>query len=467
MRNRPTGGFWRGLSRPVKVAVAAVSILGVGAVLSATIGVNPSASSYRIDISSAVPRPQRLIVGVGTHFGIGGEYGYDPVKSAARIADLGLDSFRDDLGWQSATPAGVDGPVTIPVKLRDFMRLTSARPLLILNGGNGAVEGGKAPVTPAGRSAYARFAQAVARLPASQKPMLEIWNEWNLTADRQPKFIIGEGVSTDPRSAANYAPLAEQATAAIRRADIQIPVIIGATGVDPDWDWISGVYRRGGAREATGVSIHLYNHCERPADRTASRAIDHALAFHSKLMQAGGSATTPVYVTEFGWPTATGGGCAIDRQVSGDNIAQFLLWSAATPWVKGAWVYQLKDQGRDGHDVEHNFGLYDYDFAPKPAACMVRETLELIKSASAWRVDRPDRDVFLALARTSVGTRLVAWTSSASHRAKLTLSDGKQVSAHILCGATAAPANTIDVGPTPVVMDVSALNGTAIGLKML
>lgn len=45
------------------------------------------------------PRPVPLIVGVGVHFGIGGDYGYDPARTAQAMETVGASSFRDDLTW--------------------------------------------------------------------------------------------------------------------------------------------------------------------------------------------------------------------------------------------------------------------------------------------------------------------------------------------------------------------------------
>lgn len=422
--------------------------------------------SYDLDPSKLETRSAPMILGVGTHFGIGGEYGYDPVLSAQKIRELGFDSFRDDFSWEASQPSGPGDAVAPVDRLRVFMNLTNAQPLLILTGHHSRVDGGKAPLTGEARQHFAHFTSLAVRSTAKWRPMFEIWNEWNLTAERKEGFLKGEGDASDPRAAVHYAPLAKVATAAAKAVDPAAPVLIGADAIDADWGWITSVVRRGGDAGADGISVHLYNHCERLAsDRSARQAIDALQALHDKL-KAMNNREPRIYVTEVGWPTITGQGCVIDRKVAAQNFAQFILWSAAKPWVKGIWLYQLKDQGRDANELEHNFGLYDYDYRPKPAVCAVREAAALARGARGWRISRPNSDFFLAMADMPGGPRLIAWTSDESKRGKILLPDGRAASYSVLCSGVRANGGAIDVGAMPVVIDLAGLAEDSVRLEL-
>lgn len=412
--------------------------------------------TYHVDPSTTAARTVPLIMGVGTHFGIGGDYGYDPQKSADAIASLGLDSFRDDFSWGAFKAGGLTQPGQLPPKLEGFMRLTRARPLLILDFPNPQVEGGKAPLTAQGQSAFAQFAVQASAALASYRPMYEMWNEWNLTAAHGQPRMQGEGDASDPRAAAHYAPLAIASSGALRRADPGTTILVGAAGVDPGWPWVKSIVGRNALQSANGLSVHLYNHCEPDVThRTAEEAIDNVEQLQRSLI-ARGRGATPIYVTEFGWPTASSGGCVITRDASANNIAQFMLWAAATPWMKGVWVYQLKDQGRQLGNIEDNFGLFDYDYRPKPSACLVKDALTLVKSARSWRMDRPLNGLFLAQAQTARGPRLIAWTARQDIHASLSVPRGAQWSWRTLCTKDSTPASgTIAIGPRPVVIDTS------------
>ncbi|MFG1181433.1 cellulase family glycosylhydrolase [Xanthobacter versatilis] len=405
-------------------------------------------------------RPDPFITGICVHFGIGGEYNYIPTKTAELVDEIGFDSFRDDLAWPVFDAPGTPPGVLRPTRLFDFMKLTKAKPLLILSHSNPAVDGGVKPMNEAGRTAYADFAVRAAAATRSSNPMFEIWNEWNLTGGQRPPWLVGAGVDSDPRAAAHYSALARTTIAALRTTEPTTTLLSGAVGSDPGWQWTQAIVRDGAIKNASGLSVHLYNHCEPDVrTRNATDIIDRLGDLQSRLRAQTG-ADVPIYLTEFGWPTARRP-CVITQTAAADNIAQVLLWSAATPWMKGAWIYQLKDQGRSLDELEENFGLYDYNYNPKPAACAVREAIKLIKASTTFRLERPFRDVFILQATTPQGIRLVGWTTRAEAKGTLRLPNREPTRTKALCNAGPAPAsNTIALGPEPVIVDLDAANVT-------
>jgi hypothetical protein len=400
-----------------------------------------------------VARDKPLIVGVGVHFGIGGEFGYEPEPTARAIADLGVGSFRDDVPWMAFKQRGLAAPGDISARQRAVLAATPARPLWILTYTHPAVAGGKAPATDAARTAFAAFNGEAVKVTAPRDPIVEIWNEWNLNAAPERGILKGAGTADDPRSGASYAKLANASTQAIRAARPKATVLVGAAGMDPDWQWVRSVIDHGGLRRASGLSVHYYNQCAPVAERTGADAIAKMEALHAVLPKPGGR-PMPVYVTEIGWPTTTGGACGdIPADTGASNIAQFLLWSAATPWVAGVWVYQLKDQGRRPNEMEDVFGLYTYDYKPKPAACTVREATALAGQGQAWRVDRSQPGITMLRQRTAKGTRMILWTDAPDDR--LTVTFAQPVRFRALCG-TAGNGAAVPVGYRPVVIDLGS-----------
>lgn len=424
------------------------------------------AATVTLDRGELKRRPDPLLIGVGVHFGIGGEYNYIAATSAEKLDELGVDSYRDDLPWGDFDPGGQGVAGRIPAKLLNFMKIARQQPLIILGHPNPAVADGNPPLGAAGIKAFSDFAAAAALQTEPFRPIYEIWNEWNMNAVASPTWLKGVGTPEDPRAASHYAALARAAVPRVRQAVPEARVLAGAVGVDEGWSWAKAIVADGAVRDATALSVHLYNHCEADTKkRSATEMIDRAEALQKDLRGTGGK-DVPIYVTEFGWPTAKAQ-CVIDEQTAADNIAQFLLWSAATPWLKGAWVYQLKDQSPDRHAIEANFGLYDYHYAPKPGACAVREAVRLIKGSDAFALSRPLPDLFLLQLKSATGLRLVAWTTASAGRASLTLGDGAGATAHGLCsGPVTASAGAYSVGSEPLVIDLAGTSRTTVKLGM-
>jgi hypothetical protein len=396
-------------------------------------------------------RSDALIVGASVHFGIGGEYGYDPQRSAAAIHDLGLTSYRDDLGWRPFQDPAEGRPGQRPRKLYGFMQEKAARPLLVIGHPNPLVPGGDPPISAAAQDSFATFARDAAIAMKPFDPMYEIWNEWNMNAVRGQPWLVGPGDPSDPRAAVHYAELAKKASGEIAKASPGSTILVGAVGIDNDWSWTKAMVGMGGLENASGLSVHLYNHCVADqSKRTATEMIDRLADLQKFLRTRSNGADYPVYVTEFGWPTIETQ-CIITPDAAAANIAQFILWASATPWLKGAWIYELKNSHQDPKDLESGFGIYDYNYAPKPAACMTKESVQLIQSAKSIRLYRPTADIFLLQLTQQAGSTVVAWATPGSHATLSLPVDKKQSKVRMLCGSAVA-GQTVDVGAIPVII---------------
>lgn len=459
---------WHRSDRRRSATIASAGLVGVAAIALSLLwsdGTMRAAEplSLKLDYTELPARATPLTMGVGVHFGLNQTFGYEAAPTAKAIATLGVDSFRDDLPWQVFKRNGLDQPGSLSPRLAGMIAATPARPLLAVDYGHPAFRKGVSPIDEEGRAKFAAFAGEAAAAMRAKPPMYEVWNEWNMGAVLGRPKLTDAGQPDDPRSAGNYTALAKRTVAAIRKADPNAVVLVGAVGEDPQWQWTDAIVAQGAAQQASGLSIHYYNHCLRPGYRTATEAIGRIEGLRRKLVASQGAKAPRLYITETGWPTTTGGHCDIPRQAAGDNAAQFLLWAAATPWIGGVWIYQLRDQGRNPAELEDNFGLFDYDYRPKPAVCMVADVTRIVHGARRWRVLRQGGGLTLIQLDGAQGRRLVAFAEQQGQVAHLSFG-GRPVAARPLCqAAPSAAAATVDVGTRPVVIDASALSGVPLG----
>ncbi|WP_448034080.1 hypothetical protein [Bradyrhizobium liaoningense] len=408
----------------------------------------------------AQPLDARFLLGVGTHQGLGGPVsarGYVPAENIAQIKQLGLNSFRDDFPWSDFETAGRRMGFTPRLgRLEAQVRSGVARPLLILAFGHHLVPNSSPPTTDEARQRFADYAAAAAQSVVAQHPLFELWNEWNLAAKKDAAF-----------SPENYLALAEAARPAVKRVAPNAPFLVGALGDDPGWTWTEKMLRTGILQYADGASIHLYNFCMGPSKRTSAEIIDRLTAFHRLVGQASGNPDFPIYVTETGWTTATNK-CGVSEQAQADNTAQLILWaSTAARWLKGVWLYELKDSGKDPSELEHNFGLYRYDNSPKPVACAAQGAWAFIRSSLSAERRELVSGVVSINASTASGGRVAVWSEAPDRRYEIRLKGEQEGATFAMpCDSAARPASGawIPVSSTPVLIAVN--NGSTPGLEI-
>ncbi|TCU78240.1 hypothetical protein EDE08_10119 [Bradyrhizobium sp. R2.2-H] len=408
----------------------------------------------------AQPLDARFLLGVGTHQGLGGPVsarGYVPAENVAQIKQLGLNSFRDDFPWSDFETAGRRMGFTSRLgRLEAQVKSGVARPLLILAFGHHLVPNSSPPTTDEARQRFADYAAAAAQSVVAQHPLFELWNEWNMAAKKDAAF-----------SPENYLALAEAARPAVKRVAPNAPFLVGALGDDPGWTWTEKMLRTGILQYADGASIHLYNFCMGPSKRTSAEIIDRLTAFHRLVSQASGNADFPIYVTETGWTTATNK-CGVSEQAQADNTAQLILWAAtAGRWLKGIWLYELKDSGRNPSELEDNFGLYRFDNSPKPVACAAQGAWAFIRSSLSAERGELAGGVVSINASTASGGRIAVWSEAPDRRYEIRLKEDQEGATFAMpCDSAARPASRawIPVSSTPVLIAVN--NGAIPALEI-
>ncbi len=126
---------------------------------------------------------------------------------------------------------------------------------------------------------------------------------------------------------------------------------------------------------ADGISLHPSVYCEGEMS-TPEAWINWFQGVNQKLENAAGK-PVPLYFTEFSWP-AHEGDCGISRERQAAYLARAYVLVRSLPNVKGAWWYDLVDDGIDRTDMEHNFGLLTASGQPKPAYHAMASVADII-----------------------------------------------------------------------------------------
>lgn len=450
---------------------AVVAFLNVlfGSLLGAFVCGSTSARAESVTFSSPPQNHsyQPPIIGANTHFGTVRVLGYsDAGKVHDELKAIGATSFRDYMPWQSYT-FPPSGPVlTKSGRLMNFLPQAQLTPLINLGLANSGVDGGVPPISDSALKIFESYIGKAVELTRPYKPIYEIWNEWNIYigVGKPTARIDGAGSADDPRSAAHYLRVSKAAVAKIRQVDPDARVVVGAVGDDKDWAWAKAIVRGGVMDGADGLSVHLYNQCSRdPHDRTASEMIERLQTLQTDLTQIRGGAQTPIYISEFGWPTSQGN-CGMPLDQSAYYFAQFVLRSSQFPWIKGIWMHELKNNSPDPVDRESNYGLFTYDDKPKPAACFMGAAAEIVKTADSIDIRQPMPDVFVARATFKDKQKIIIWTSGPWLTARYH-SSTTPTAVHSMCeNLGLAAAKPGFAGPEPIILDFATQDPVTIDM---
>lgn len=203
---------------------------------------------------------------------------------------------------------------------------------------------------------------------------LEVWNEPNVR-DPEPRFLR----SRDPAGA--YVRLLRAAYGAAKRADRDVTVLAGALAFS-DSDFLRTLYARGMRGHYDAISVHPYSEGRSPsAPPPGGRT---RLAFRGGLedirrtMLAAGD-RKPIWATEFGWTTAHGSSWRVDSATQARYLEEAVGILAGMPYVKGAFIYNLRNNGTDRSEFEDNFGLLRRNFTHRMSYEAVRRAFTRLR----------------------------------------------------------------------------------------
>jgi polysaccharide biosynthesis protein PslG len=244
---------------------------------------------------------------------------------------------------------------------------------------------------PANPSDYARYVAAVvgrygphgsfwASHPALPNDAIDTFELWN-----EPYYPNGDDGNYSP---ARYANLVKAAATAGRNADPAARFLLAAENqsqyVGSTWVWwIQALYQAvpdlnkyfdGVAVHPYGDDLTSYSYPRVGQAYDGYEQIRRVEAIHQEF--AGhGAADKPLWITEIGWPTCTGGSTRCTTPDGQASDLSTVLSYAHTTWrsyVHSVFVYHYEDLGTDSSDPENDYGLTTYTHAPKPALAVFR-----------------------------------------------------------------------------------------------
>ncbi|MBV8553479.1 MAG: hypothetical protein JOY54_19450 [Acidobacteriaceae bacterium] len=314
-----------------------------------------STTHFSFNLDSSVPviaapeeaRQLRPRLGVNIH-----SLNDDRALDLARNAGFGF--VRTDLLWTKVEKQGRYDFTPFD----ELMRSLEARDmgvLWILAYGH-PDHGGKAPQSSEDIAAYAHFAAAAVSHFRGHRARFEIWNEPN-----------GRQFLPNP---ALYPDLLRAALDAIRREDKSAVVSTGGTS-GLDFPFLTRLLQSSSAAKASALGVHPYR------DSGPETLIPDLMLLEALIRRNGLS--LPVWDTEWGYSSSmslsTNSRADGHGQIGRQGQAVLGLRECLTVWALGLPVavwYDLRDDGSDPLNREHNFGLLAQDNSDKPAMKALR-----------------------------------------------------------------------------------------------
>jgi hypothetical protein len=268
---------------------------------------------------------------------------------------MGFSAVRMDLGWSGVERtkgaydfSALDGLVA-------SLDARSMRLHLILDYFDALYPGADSPDFAAVTvPAFAALAKACAGHFKGKKVTYEIWNEPNL-----------DGFWPPSANAPNYAKLSAAAIAGVHQGDAT--ALVSTAGISGfDLAFLRGYLAANGAAGADAIGVHPYR-------QGPPESVIEDLLWMRHVVGESLTPVPPIWDTEWGY-SATWYGNGTDpatRQIQAVRAVRGVLsaWAVGFPL---AVYYDLRDDGTDGTNGEHNFGLVQNDYSDKPAAVAVR-----------------------------------------------------------------------------------------------
>lgn len=361
-------------------------------------------------------------LGVDIHF-VGA-----PARDLDGIQTAGFRFVRMDVCWEKVEKQKGVYDFKPYDELNDGLAKRGIRALYILCYGNKLYEADRSVRTPAGREAFARFAEAAARRYRNRGIIWELWNEPNYESFWRPA-----------PSAREYMALAKVVLPAIRRGDPDATCLApGLSGFS--LDYLESCFKVGLLGLIDGVSVHPYRWLKaepRPdafpsapelalGDSTASKDYKTLRALIAKY-----GIERPVICSEWGYASIPDNLGGYDAERQGRYLARMLLINLSEAIPLTIW-YDWRDDGDDPKNNEHHFGTVTRDYKPKPAYEQMQRLVATLKGMHFEKRLPSDADDYLLVFAAGEKRMLAAWTVGKTHDAeplpglKLTLTNNPQ-----------------------------------------
>lgn len=314
--------------------------------------------------------------------------------------DAGIESVRTDAHW--AFLERNRDRLKVEPHWYSYLDGTEAQgldSLFILGYGNRFHGDGEKPRSEPVRAAFNRYVAFVAQQFRGRIKHYEVWNEWDV---ENP---------TDPQFTQDYARLIADAAGIIRQHDPDAKVLAGAvTTKGIESGFALRLIEAGVMQSIDGLSLHPYVHCRGRGKNTPEAWIEWLAEVDMELSAAAGQ-PVPLYLTEMSWP-AYQGSCGIDENLQAAYLARSFFLVRTLPNVRGYWWYDLRNDGTDKREREHNFGLLRQDYALKPAYQVLKAISPIVQNYQfLGLIDESGKDTVLMRFGNAEEQFLVAWST--------------------------------------------------------
>ncbi len=281
----------------------------------------------------------------------------DMTQELNALQSAGANVLRVDVGWATLETAKGHYDPTYLAKLDALVSGAQARGIKVIATlwqTPSWASSGKAwndpPTNPADYGAFARF--ITARYGANLAAV-EAWNEPEINNN-----LISSNLP------ATYTQMVKAFYTGAKEGNAGVDVLAGSLAY-ADTAFLKALYADGIKGFYDGIAVHPYADGANPADTSVTRSFLGGIEqLHAAQLEAGDA--TPIWVTEFGWPTGTSNGANTEQQQA-EYIEEAFGILDGLPYVKGASVYELRDMGTEASNPEDNFGLLRENFSPRPA----------------------------------------------------------------------------------------------------
>lgn len=345
----------------------------------------------------AQPAEDPFIVGVCSH----DMHLQDRTSTGVQLLqEAGIESVRTDAHW--AFLERKRDELKVERHWLDYLATNEAQgidSLFILGYGNSHHGGGEKPRSEPVRAAFNRYVAFTAQQFRGRIKHYEVWNEWDV---ENP---------TDPQFTQDYARLIADAAGIVRQHDPDAKVLAGAVttrGIESGF--ALRLIEAGIMQSVDGLSLHPYVHCRGRGKNTPEAWIEWLAGVDLELSRAANQ-PVPLYLTEMAWP-AHEGNCGISEKLQAAYLARSFFLARTLPNVRGYWWYDLRNDGTDRHEREHNFGLLRQDYSAKPAYPVLKAISPIIKDFQYLeRLDDANESTVLLRFGNAQEQLLVAWST--------------------------------------------------------
>lgn len=306
--------------------------------------------------ASAAPAPPPLgVASIATLIDRTGA-GYD--TEAQKIRDVGASWIRIVMNWNEIeTARGVYAWSRIDTAVGAARRHKLS--VLALITGPAPPWAGRAPFDgaspPRDPTDYADFSRALAQRYGSMVKAWEIWNEPNLP---------GSWASPDPT---DYVRTLRAAYPAIKSAEPGATVVLGGLSTNSIGvsiaNFLTGVYAAGGGDYFDAAALHPYTYPNPLDSDPAGR--QRVITQTRDLMARNGQSGKKIWITEFGQSTGTSS-ISVSEARQADIVMSGLRYLRTLRSVGPVFLFTSKDWTPDPAEAELNYGLYRFDYSPKP-----------------------------------------------------------------------------------------------------